>query len=114
MTNELLPCPFCGSYDLGVTTFSNYRDQWFEDAIICNKCDGSCPKDKWNTRASGWVSVKDRLPFDSFEKLIFFNYAGVELTSIGTYENDKWVDIVGVEVIITHWMPLPTPPQEPE
>lgn len=59
-----------------------------------------------------WVSVKDNLPHDHEEYLLFkkeenFCYIGhIDI-------NKNWFDADGCTLEgITHWMPLPNPPKE--
>ena len=63
-----------------------------------------------------WISVEDRLPEDDEWQLVWLS--GEHYPRRGAYHAEKresprwyvrdwdWVDIV------THWMPLPDPPQE--
>lgn len=79
---------------------------------------------------SGWISVKDKMPEDSGDYIVLndgrieiapydkeaaqegfypFGYEDKEIDEIGNTLID-WIEISGV----THWMPLPEPPQEEE
>lgn len=53
MSEELKPCPFCGCENIQRVGF---------DTALCPSCDASHQENKWNTRATGWISVDDRLP----------------------------------------------------
>ena len=61
-----------------------------------------------------WISVKDRLPEDNTNVLV---YRG-SLISVYTYiGHNEWEDDYGYwsrtdDDGITHWMPLPEPPKE--
>lgn len=61
-----------------------------------------------------WISVEDRLPCTEGELVIAF---GSGNTFIGFYDKTfvKWRDIhmYSPRFEVTHWMPLPAPPQEP-
>lgn len=74
--------------------------------------------------AVGWISVKDRLPKSMVNKVLvwlehkdFVGYIG-----FGHYEKYKgqeiWFDLEHSEAFsirgyaVTHWMPLPEPPEE--
>ena len=72
---------------------------------------------------SNWISVKDRLPEDQDECFIFvptFDSRGVKSTPYvlhGTYweECEEWTTCEGENFSIdevTHWQPLPEPPEE--
>ena len=65
----------------------------------------------------GWISVEDRLPEDETEVIIFVQH------KIGWYRVFGWHDEYGWHSsaeefgdgesdFVTHWMPLPEPPEE--
>ncbi len=59
-----------------------------------------------------WINTKDRLPGDPTEVLAL-NGREVLVASRSEY-NGIWYDINAEEVSgVTHWMPLPEPPDEP-
>ena len=61
-----------------------------------------------------WISVEERLPKDYQEVIVYS--ANIEF-NIFTYQgNNEWRNEQGMtfeteDSIITHWMPLPTPPK---
>jgi hypothetical protein len=57
--------------------------------------------------APQWISVKDRLPEDASDVLIVW----VDGVSIACYD-DGWNKIGTMLRSVTHWMPLPNPPEE--
>jgi len=61
---------------------------------------------------SEWISVKDKLPKPSTEVLIFI----YDILALGYMESDGewWNDADEKEhsESVTHWMPLPEPPEE--
>lgn len=71
---------------------------------------------------SQWISVKDRLPYDSDESVLVIangKFRNITLDKAFElacyYKDDGWVlesypDMENVRV--THWMPLPEPPKE--
>jgi hypothetical protein len=79
---------------------------------------------------SKWISVKDRLPEDGWRILLYCDVPdeyGKE--RIGVYLGGKYWEIIGGEyytlkdtmkritrkkIIVTHWMPLPEPPESEE
>ena len=59
----------------------------------------------------GWISVKDRLPNDTKTKIVFHS-RGV---SFAYFSGMFWWSNIGKRHsldTITHWMPLPEPPEE--
>lgn len=68
-----------------------------------------------------WISVKDRLPeeIDGESKAVlvivkFVDFRGnvwSENYNIAWTENGEW-DCIGRMGIVTHWMPLPEPPEK--
>lgn len=63
-------------------------------------------------KAEGWVSVKDRMPEKKCECLVAINSVGRVLRALDFWEGDGWA--ITCEEEITHWMPLPKPPEEEE
>lgn len=74
-----------------------------------------------------WISIKDRLPEFNIPVLVYAigkidGFIGSSIIEITDYTNRKYgFNIVGwnaprqyflVDYEITHWMPLPEPPQE--
>jgi Protein of unknown function (DUF551) len=67
-----------------------------------------------------WISVKDRLPKESLEDFILFTDGKVVLFGSyfdgNSYEDEcLWKPAIGwihKNADITHWMPLPEPPEE--
>jgi hypothetical protein len=117
---ELLPCPFCGSNDI-------YSFIEKKPCIKCMNCSvifiSDNMKEKWNTRSSLWISVKDRIP----ERLTCVIGLLKDKTQVVVCQCD-WKDVcdnwhfmpqTDFQNIcdfedITHWMPLLQPPKEPE
>jgi hypothetical protein len=58
-------------------------------------------------KESGWISVKDRLPKNDDEVLV-----STRLKNIGIgWWDSYWRSDLSVKEI-THWMPMPAPPEE--
>lgn len=59
---------------------------------------------------SDWISVKDRLPDKSDEYLTFNKTSIYAKRSVTAFDPTKmkWLHSQG---FITHWMPLPNPPE---
>ena len=61
-----------------------------------------------------WISIQDRLPDDMQEVIVYSVDGGVES---GVYYSEGCFDYYDVSnrsilVNVTHWMPLPNPPQD--
>lgn len=70
---------------------------------------------------SGWISVKDKMPGDCDDVLVFASWERIGLTGdighgegvkIGWSTGDRWHIDGKCRVVVTHWMPLPEPPKE--
>lgn len=59
-----------------------------------------------------WIPVTERLPEDGAEVLAWsqFGFAYVDLWIDGAWKIDGLVN--GENEVVTHWMPLPKPPEE--
>ena len=112
---ELLSCPFCKSEAIQVIGFRNSHCVAF---IQCTNCESQGEKFEnkfdiiakensikaWNTRPSQWVSVKEKVPDDADNYIVYTKYGCIELShflpSLKCFAEDY----------VTHYMPLPTPP----
>lgn len=59
-------------------------------------------------RVTKWISVKDRLPEDDDDVLIFSNE---RMIFVGCYKNGQWISYSLYAIygnVVTHWMPLPS------
>lgn len=138
--DELKKCPFCG----GTPRMEHEGDWWFVQCVTpecatTGTCDlgESGAVESWNTRptedaqaaeierlreAARWIPVGERLPEKGQRVIIFarngwigpatyfrvFSESPADLT-------DYWKHDAGDEVWhVTHWRPLPEPPQEPQ
>lgn len=109
---ELLPCPFCDSNEL--TENGSF--------VECDGCFCQALKVRWNRRLSQWISVKDRLPDTEIEVMVYHqkdehfydtNFALAFLANSGRWIMDHFCEACSVDHV-THWQPLPKPPQETE
>ena len=64
---------------------------------------------------SEWISVKDKLPVDSREIVIINSYGTAQLGYfLEDDEHDCFVDYLTRPISdVSHWMYLPSPPEEP-
>ena len=59
---------------------------------------------------TGWISVEDRLPEPGYYVLMCLRDV---FTTIGLHTGQEWVEKgTGQTIPVTHWMPLPEPPEE--
>jgi Lar family restriction alleviation protein len=127
--SELKPCPFCGNTDL-------YKGAFAYWTVSCKKCPASQKGETeqeaiqaWNTRADGWISVEDELPNEGDYVLVWGNelmpnvcfLAKVSEEIKNLYRKKAlrpppekiFYDLEHCwQLGITHWQPLPLPPQE--
>lgn len=123
MTEQLKPCPCCGSLEATIKTMNVGTYRVF--CGYCRLCIPGCESrseaiEKWNTRADGWISVEDELPLDN---------GFVIARSIGITDSVHYTGTLILyfskahpkgqqfhsssritHVTCTHWMPLPKPP----
>ena len=57
---------------------------------------------------NNWISVEDRLPDENTRVLVFIPYTDTKIDT-DRILNGKWVRWIDK---ITHWQPLPEPPEE--
>ena len=62
---------------------------------------------------SEWISVKDRLPDEGEAVLVFSSY-WCSNSFVATLIRGEWKasSILSRPDLVTHWMPLPEPPEE--
>lgn len=61
-----------------------------------------------------WISVKDRLPDAGFEAIVSVRIFGKCISTTGRYDAGKKIWYCtqnNVPAPVTHWMPLPEPPE---
>lgn len=85
------------------------KPEFNEPCASCDHCSN------WEDRAPQWISVEDRLPDKAVTGCLVY---ADEWTRVADWTHDKW----GIEwwfyvdgeydPEITHWMPLPEPPEE--
>lgn len=68
---------------------------------------------------SDWISVKDRMPPKAARFQEYIVYVGKAVTVAWLdSDNGEWLWVTDPERVfdgeVTHWMPLPEPPPEPE
>lgn len=65
-------------------------------------------------KAPQWISVKDRLPVNYIKVLVAVTDVAGTFVAVVWREDDNWNDDEGgwPNEDVTHWMPLPEPPEE--
>jgi hypothetical protein len=62
-----------------------------------------------------WISVEDRLPEKADRYLVALEFDGAIVVDFDDYEEFRegwdWLRYYDIEPPITHWMPLPEPPE---
>ena len=59
---------------------------------------------------SEWISIEDRLPTHADGKVLIFTAYGISIARRTI--NNRWQGDCAIPKLITHWMPLPLPPQK--
>lgn len=57
-----------------------------------------------------WISVEDRLPTWEDGKVLIYTSYGISIAERTT--SNRWKGDCAIPKLITHWMPLPTPPNK--
>ena len=127
----ILSCDFCARY-VGIGTHCNYPpDEEIEEAVLLLKgaskdmaISALRQQDVADKDVGKWISVKDRLPDYMGEVLVIVSGKPHEnITLDGAYEIAEYDPVEGwiLEMwpewcsgVVTHWMPLPEPPEEDE
>ena len=61
-------------------------------------------------RNAAWISVKDRLPSYKDGKVLIYTSYGISIAERTT--SNRWKGDCAIPKLISHWMPLPTPPNK--
>ena len=97
----------CGADEChGEHTGCPYKDDALCMMHICS--DALAYITQLEARVPKWISVKDRLPEDDDDVLIFSNE---RVIFVGCYKNGQWISYSLYAIygnVVTHWMPLPS------
>ena len=74
-------------------------------------------QDVSDTDVVRWISVKDRLPertMPPHDVLVYYDLNCGMYIDRAWYsrEKNKWRNVLGINLKVTHWMPLPEPPED--
>ena len=116
-------CPFCGSVWTQARWIgfvdappSGFTPGYYGECTDCGAHTGPCSdietaKESWNARSSEprWIPVTNRLPEEEVYVLVW-RESGLPYVS-RRVDSTYWLGL-GKDAKITHWMPLPSPPEE--
>lgn len=117
--SELKNCPFCGGIDIDIT------DDFYGCHVYCISCHAKTKDywtkeetiEAWNTRADGWISVKERLPEKNEKVMIYvkncFGHYYIDIARLEGKKKDIFRNLdvnYGLEEV-AYWQPLPEPPK---
>lgn len=102
-------------YEELVKSLREYGDIW-RDQLLYEAADAIEVLAKNATTTPRWISVEERLPFDSGKYLCKIKCPKGEWIEIDHWDGEDWYstdwhDEKATEAV-THWMPLPEPPKE--
>ena len=113
--SELKKCPFCGGEAKHWLGLDN------EKGVYCTNCKAGIEVygtleelyNAWNTRTDGWISVKDRLPENHQEVLVYVNGFLGYFMSYARFDGNKFISIDEVYQIeeVKYWFACPEPPK---
>lgn len=124
---KLKPCPFCGSTDIAIVKQDNPHNAYDGNyphlyTAACKQCLSRAPQkvyegyaaEAWNTRTSGWIPCSERMPPTGTRVYVREG----DFTAIGFFGKftQRWIEpISGAHLDnVSHWMPLPEPPEDVE
>ena len=137
MSDKLLPCPFCGG-EAKRKLIKPYRKikgrgQSYLAIIGCKTVGCTVEVSQaafsreeaweyaeklWNRRAAGWIPVKERLPEENVDCLVYPASEEIAIARLikgkfcswwfDAFDSPDWIKVDG---IVTHWMPLPKLPE---
>jgi len=118
--DELQPCPFCGGTKICTEKGINLN--------YCDNCSAESNVEHWNTRPiedalkqriaeleaqQRWILIttKESLPKEEGSYLGYIKYPGGEYFQEEVEYSNKYGWMLDECIDITHWMPLPEPPE---
>lgn len=123
MQVSLLSCPFCGGE--ARSHKCDIRPGYQTSSVCCKKCQaqiGRCDLDAeefWNRRQrTDWQPI-ETAPKDGTHVIVAFTInvgeaAGQKGVAESRYMPHYWDGLFGPDFTVSHWMPLPTSPNDAE
>lgn len=127
---DLLPCPFCGKLETIIMVdvpAEKHERVYLLYRVVCSFVNGGCgastgwnhetPEDaakEWNTRASGWIPCRERMPEEYIAVLLYGEKIGILKGFFSPYKDLYIADSGNTAVrktAVTRWMPLPAKPE---
>mgnify|MGYP000990102744 CR=1 FL=1 len=120
MSEELRPCPFCGGTKICTEKGINLN--------YCDNCSAESNVEHWNNRPiedalnariaeleaeRRWIPVSERLP-DNWESVLTIDISKSTRDAVTAFYNPEtslWSTPFSSDLWVTHWMPLPEPPE---
>lgn len=121
--DKLKPCPFCGGEAESIESGPSGKENVTHWQVRCKKILSNCMGSEidtwrvtrddaieaWNTRATNWISVED-LPEDNLMVIdVWSSRINRRLENMPVGLIRSYLE--GGDRQITHWMPLPAPPE---
>lgn len=106
--NELKPCPFCGSKAAFRYVSAFPRRKCWISCLGCSCMTAVFASEEeattfWNKRTPDWIPVTEKMP-EELEPFIGLDKRGRVFEAVNAFDE---IEIEG----ITHWMPMPEPPE---
>jgi hypothetical protein len=127
--SEFKPCPFCGREPEAMKYTPPFGAGKFDKIAQCPGCGAFLNAVKWQKRPiedalraevarltealerERWVSVSERLPDEDQEVICMTTRESLHTRCIRTYFSDGEFYTPWSSDIVTHWRPLPEPPE---
>ncbi len=118
---EIEHCPFCNN-STGFSVILPYEED--PGHVRCTSCGAETPFDIWNRRPiedalrariaeleakQRWIPVSERLP-EEFTPVLTIGKDELPITAV--VDRGHWYSSFEYSLNVTHWMPLPEPPEE--